>query len=297
MGFPDLSLRRGFTLMELVAVIAILAMIALFAVSRLGGLGDRARQIAADHDLKTIREAILRPDGGYLADMSGIPGFSLAYLRVANLLVATNLFGEVLDGTDHVRGIRVDDYQATDAAGRVAAGCAPWNAYVEWDGLRERGWRGPYVKHEIGVFPADDGRGFYPEVSGLRLPAAFLDPSVSVYGFPGEPAILDPWGNPYVLQIPPAQAFEGGVTNVSDELRFRYARLVSAGPDRRLQTPCFVGNATNDWREAGMNWQDARFRRISRQAGLVDGTDRRLRGDDLVLFLRRNDIDEGEEVP
>ena len=35
---------------------------------------------------------------------------------------------------------------------------------------------------------------------------------------------------------------------------------------------------------------------MSRQAGLVDGDDFSARGDDLVLFISRNDIDEGEGV-
>ena len=105
---------------------------------------------------------------------------------------------------------------------------------------------------------------------------------------------MDPWGNPYVLQVPPPQAFpdfEGANTNLSDEVRFRYARIVSAGPDGRLDAPCFGTNPTNWWATA---WSP-RTRRLSRQAGRIDNGDTSARGDDLVLFLVRNDIDEGEE--
>ena len=64
------------------------------------------------------------------------------------------------------------------------------------------------------------------------------------------------------------------------------------GADGRLDTPCFAVNPTNWWETA---WTE-RERRIARQAGLVDGGDRSLRGDDIVLFLLRSDIDEGEEA-
>ncbi len=295
-----LSRHGGFTLVELVSVVAILAVLAVFAASRVAGFASRAKVILAERELALVREAFVSSEGGYLADMRGIPGFSLSYLRLANLLVSTNLYGEVIDGTSRMRGLRVDD-ETLDVKG-----VAPAREFVSWNSERSRGWRGPYLKNFSGTFPARDDRrfaddataadrGFFPEVAGLRLPEEFSRNDVSVYGFPGECALIDPWGNPYVLQIPPAQAFSSvTTTNVPDVVRFRYARVVSAGPDGVLSTPCYTFNATNDWREIGINWMDARQRMISRQAGLVDGCDRSFRGDDIVLFLSRNDVDEGE---
>lgn len=293
--------RCGFTLVELATVVAIIAIIAVFAVPRVAGFAMRSKIAVAEREMAGIRDAFLDVEGGYVADMRGIPGFSLAYLRVANLLISTNLYGEVIDGTIRMRGIRVDEDMP-----RIK-GLAKHTEFTSWSFERGRGWRGPYLKNFRSVFPrpderrfADDAtfaeRGFFPQVSGLRLPVVFSADDVSVYGFPGEPALIDPWGNPYVLQIPPAQAFSpAGATNVPDVVRFRYARIVSAGPDGILRTPCHVANATNDWREIGVNWLDERQRRISRQAGLIDGSDRSLRGDDIVLFLSRNDVEEGEE--
>lgn len=294
--------RKGFTLVELVVVVAILAILAVFASSRVVGVLARGKEAAAVRDLHTIRAALVSDEGGYVADMRGIPGFSLAYLRIANLLMPTNLYGEVLNGTGLMRGFQVD------REGFSVKGCAPRDEFVRWNPVCARGWRGPYVKAPVSGFPQpescrflDDAsfraRGFYPNVSGLRLPSVFSDRAVSVYGFPGEPAIMDPWGNPYVLQIPPAQAFSPETaTNIPDVVRFRFARLVSAGPDGRLSTPCYTMNETNDWREIGLNWRQERVRRLSRQAGLIDGGDRSRRGDDLVLFLTRNDVDEGERL-
>jgi len=281
-------------LLELAIVVAVLGIVAVFAVNRVSRVVDQARITAAEHDMAVIREAFVSPENGYLHDMRGIPGFSLGYLRIANLLISTNLYGEVRDGTDRQRGFRVDG-----EARSAVTGCAASSAFTGWDADAGRGWRGPYVNMlSVGTFPAAIGRGFYPDVAGLRLPADIeggVD-GCSVYGFPGEPALLDPWGNPYVLQIPPAQAFSASTTtNIPDELRFRYARIVSAGPDGRLSTPCFDSNGTNEWRSVGGNWLDKHVRLLCRQAGLCNGNDRTMRGDDLVLFLNRNDTDEGEQ--
>lgn len=289
--------KVGFTLVECVAVVAIVSTIALMAFVKLGGVFERSKQTAAASDLSCLRQAFLDDESGYLRDLRGIPGFSVGYLRVANLLIATNLYGAVEVADRQTEGVRVDAEPRVD-------GCAPSVCFTRWDEAAGRGWRGPYVNHPSGTFPArgerrfpDDlsaaERGFFPDLSGLREPDDFLDrrADCSIYGFPGEPAVIDPWGNPYVLQIPPPQAFPGVNTNVTDATRFRYARLVSAGPDGRLDTPCFGENRTNRW----MTSWTSRVRRLSRQAGRIDGEDVSARGDDLVLFLTREDIDEGED--
>ena len=288
----------AFTLVELVFVVAILAIVATVAVGRYARLAESTRVTVAEAELTALREAFLADEGGYLHDLEGIPGFSVGYLRVANLFMPTNVFGcRAVDGG--VQGIRLDDN--ADAARCRAEGRALPAAFTSWDDQRGRGWRGPYVRRETGVFPARNAvrfagdatfeqRQFFPNLAHLLVPAVFQDSQVaSIYGFVGEPACFDPWGNPYVIQIPPPQAF-AGVTNVSARARFKYARLVSAGPDGILQTPCFGANTTNFWGATGWN---ARRRCLSRQAGLIDGTDRSARGDDLVLFFARADIDEG----
>ena len=214
-------------------------------------------------------------------------------------MISTNLYGSVADDKTHGSGFRVDDPNRP----RNIPGCAEPSAFTQWDEEGERGWRGPYVNSWSGEFPSETdvrfpedstfgSRGFFPPIDGLREPEEFLrgEGGCSIYGFPGEPAVMDPWGNPYVLQIPPAQAFPGSNTNLSDEVRFRYARVVSAGPDGRLQTPCFALNLTNRWETV---WT-LDFQRLSRQAGRL-GSDVAARGDDIVLFLVRNDVDEGED--
>lgn len=295
---------RAFTLIELAIVVAVLAVLALLVVPRCLNVAEGARVAAAQADLATVKSAFLDSSHGYLRDLEGIPGFSRGNLRLANLFMPTNLFGcKIEQGNAYntqVRSIRVDE--GTESVCQAEGRALP-QTFTTWDPVRQRGWHGPYVKAAIRAFPAKDARrnvddatfaarGFFPPLAHLRLPAVFKnDTRASVYGFVGEPAMFDPWGNPYVLQIPPPQAF-AGVTNIADDVRFNYARVVSAGPDGILDTPCFGANTTNFWGATG--WTE-RQRRLSRQAGLIDGTDRSARGDDLVLFLLRNDLDEGRE--
>ena len=287
----ETAARRAFTLLELLAVVAIVATVALIAVSRIGGLTERARTVAAERDLAEIRDAFVNPETGYLRDLRGIPGFSPCCLRIANLLVSTNLYGATADAAGRLRALRVDDVWQP--------GAARPQEFTVWNAQRERGWRGPYLRHRGSAFPARDDvrfpedvpfgeRGFFPPLADPGLPADFRTGrnGCSIYGFPGEDAVPDPWGNPYVLQVPPPQAFPGAGTNIADDVRFHYARVVSAGPDGRLDTPCHAPVAAG-WNE--------RTRRLVRQAGRIDTGDLTARGDDLVLFLYRNDIDEGEE--
>lgn len=289
--------ERAFTLVEILVVVAIVSIVAAFAVRRISGIAESSRETAAESDLKTIAAAIADPENGYLADMRGIPGFSPACIRIGNLFAPTNIYGAVAHGAKGARGTRVDD------PGSRAPGAAAPEAFTRWDADAERGWRGPYLRAASMEFPSAGDRrdvrdatfrerGFFPGLSGLWLPDDFLSgkDGCSIYGFPGEIVARDPWGNPYVLQIPPPQAFEGGATNVADDVRFSYARVVSAGPDGRLSTPCFDLRSTNAAASAWNPWR----RRMSRQAGLDTGGDRSLRGDDLVYFLFRADIDEGD---
>jgi type II secretory pathway pseudopilin PulG len=85
----------------------------------------------------------------------------------------------------------------------------------------------------------------------------------------------DPWGNPIVVQIPPETAF----SRPTNEKRFHYARLISAGPDGIVSTPLDVPGDPD----------------LARLAGLVSDGKSPARGDDLVLFLNRADIHEVEE--
>ena len=287
--------RSGFTLVELVVVILLLALVASIAVQRLGGVTRAAGIRAAESELALVRSVITGTptSPGYLSDMESIPGFSPAFLRIGNLLVGTNVYGK--------GGVRVDD-------GRTRAGYASSVAFTQWNPERSRGWHGPYLKTGAGTFsqarfpsrderarpdgPTYGERGFFPDLSHLALPPVFVHAvdGCSVYGFVGEAALLDPWGAPYVLQVPPPQAF-ADVRNVTETERFHYARIVSAGPDGLLTTPCFYPNTTNS---TSSSWT-REAKSLSRLAGRSSQEDASMRGDDLVLFLNRSDVFEADE--
>ncbi|NLL84086.1 MAG: prepilin-type N-terminal cleavage/methylation domain-containing protein [Lentisphaerae bacterium] len=282
----------GFTLVELLLVIFLVALVATLATVKLSGVMERAKERTAQADLVTLREAFVGSASmpGYLADMESIPGFSPAWLRIHNLLVGTNLVG---------RGMVLIDQLMPGSVG-----FADIAVFKAWSSESQRGWRGPYlaVGREVenavaarrGLFPQPgdtrDGkdrtfaeRGFFPSVvAGSGVPYA--------YGQGGEEAMADPWGNPYVLQVPPDDAFDwpvgwenAGFQLRKEEIRFRYARLVSAGPNGQLETPCYQFGSLS-----------VGVRRELRLAGLVSSVAAKNRGDDLVLFLNRADIYEEE---
>lgn len=299
-------MRRAFTLVELVVVIAIVAFLATFAATRMSAVLSRARTTRAEADLAAIRSAIVAQEGGYLSDMQGIPGFSPSEIRLGDLLVATNLY--VLAEQNRDGSYPVAERAIALGGGRTLPerGLARSEEFAVWSPERNRGWRGPYVAPPHGVFPAAtyrrfagdstaQERGFYPVLASLYLADDWCDGFMgcSVYGFPGEPAVIDPWGNPYVLQIPPPQAFSRRPPFVAPDSRWQYARLVSAGPDGVLDTPCFYENKTNATARSGWTAQRPR---ASRQAGRLSEGDIVLRGDDIVLFINRSDIDEGEDA-
>jgi len=74
-----------------------------------------------------------------------------------------------------------------------------------YDPLRGVGWRGPYLSPVRGTYELDPTAGFTPE-----------------YGLPGAPVPLDLHERPLVLQRPDAAG--------------QYLRIVSAGPDGRIDT-------------------------------------------------------------
>ena len=276
---PACDRRKGaFTLVELAVVVVLLAIVATLALRRLEGVRARASRTAAAHDMRLIRDAIMGDavTQGYIGDMAPVPGFSPGWLRMSDILTPTNL---------HAWG--------------MAHTAAP--ALRGWDDAASRGWRGPYVRIDrsgpsgVALFPAPGDRRdahsptfaecqFFPDVAKLAVPADWkTSPFCQPYGTPREPALYDPWGSPYVLQIPPPQAFadtSGALLPVPDEERFHYARIVSAGPNGILDTPCYHSN-TN---ASGSSWSES-ARRASIFAGHPED-----RGDDLVLFLDRADI-------
>ena len=268
----------GFTLVELAIVVVVLAIVATLAATRFTGFLASARDTAAEADMAAIRDALCGAGTApsLVGDLDGIPGFSPAYLRLANLLSPTNLVGTA------DRWLDDDSRHGHDAGFASAVGAvnpsavyADFAVFTNRDDAANRGWRGPYLRRfRAAAFPHSGDRRSPTDPTFEDRGFFRASTPESPYGIPGEPAIEDPWGNPYVLQVPPAEAWSDG--DVSESERFRYARIVSAGPDGVLTTPCF-GTAS------------AADRRDCRLAGRR-ANDTAPRGDDLVLFLSRADL-------
>lgn len=136
-------------------------------------------------------------------------------------------------------------------------------------------WRGPYVMHSGAAYrTTPEGSftpwpGFLPEYGPLLL--SLPTPPVA------PPAINDAWGRPIVLQVPNWLFRDPGPLQVAAPTaeQWRHLRLVSAGPDGRLDIP----------------WDDTTAAAAAYPAGTQPAyfPNRSLCGDDLVLYLREPD--------
>ena len=186
---------RGLTLFELLAVMGILAVLATLVVPVVGSRIEQTRETATVQSLTRLREVIAGPyfEDRYRGgyDRQPLPRPGSAALD-AGRENHPQLAYLFLNPETHLDG---------DPTTR--------------DHDPGFGWHGPYMLHNGNgfVYTVDDARRF------TRL-----------YGETGDPAVLDGWGNPIVLQEPTN-------TYATDYDRWRHARLVSAGPDGVIQTP------------------------------------------------------------
>ncbi len=239
----------GFTLLEVLVVVAILVLLASILVGGIGKIRDDAGVTASRSTLTTVRDAFTgsATSTGYLSDLKTVPGFDFTAIQMRDLLDSTH-----------------------------------YPQACPYDPIAQRGWRGPYLSNTQPILNTNIARnGLFPTANERRTASdmTFLDrhfydtSSHSYYGVAGDRAAADAWGNPIVVQIPPASEFTS-TTNVA-ALRFHYARVVSAGPDGVLDTP------------------------LDRLGGMAPGGDITARGDDIVIFLNRADIyaTEDQEQP
>ena len=224
--------KHGFTLVEMVTVVGILAVLALLVIQNVSFVRDDTEKTVTLTNLQAARDAFCGSGStlGYLNDMS---------------------FDAVHSGTNTHVGYLLK--QPPDS-----------RAY---DLVTRRGWHGPYLQNtrlvdntnlELrGYFPAtNDRRWTLDDTFGER--GFYTNDNRVIYGATNELAMADPWGNPIVLQFP--------TNELTAEEKMRFARLVSAGPNGKLDTP------------------------LDKLAGLETNGVVTRRGDDLILFLMRADI-------
>lgn len=95
------------------------------------------------------------------------------------------------------------------------------NPLAVGDPQRDR-WHGPYLARWTGIYEIEDSDG--DEDSGTNFTSDYGTGD----GKTGNPAALDAWGKPIVLQVRSTTHPDGRVED--------YSRVVSAGPDGILQT-------------------------------------------------------------
>lgn len=185
--------RGGLTLFELLLVLGVLLVLSTLVIPIVGDRLEQTRDEATRHSLQRLRGVLA---GTYHEDMGDLPrpghaAWSEGRLDHPQLSYLFINPDKHLDGSALTR-----DYDVT------------------FDPIRRRGWRGPYVLHQGDgfVYTVDVARGFDAR-----------------YGETGDPAVLDGWGNPIVLQEPTD-------ASATDYDRARHVRLVSAGPNGVLET-------------------------------------------------------------
>lgn len=233
------SRGRGLTLIEMVVVLVVLVALGAIIVRLFGNLGEDARDQATRATMARVAEAIVGT-GGYAEAMR--------YARDDDDTVFVGYGSglpwpspdEVTAGRDDHPQLRYLFVEPTDLLDYDS----PNNQF--YDPVSRIGWREAWLDVTASTrYTVNTTDGFtdaYGEGDGAD--GANLD----------DPAPIDGWGNPVVIQLPDVTA--GAVTDAEIE----HARLVSAGPDGVLDTPGDVLQPT-----------------VAQK------------GDDLVLYLNRED--------
>lgn len=310
----------GFTLVELVLVVLVLALLASIAIVRIETFRERSTTRLVELELKTIREALVGSDTApaYLPDMERIPGFTPTAIRLHNLLNPTNVFVRTRGGLRRLDEYEIEmpprgcapfntftNWNEESERGwrgpylRVNRGVSYLPEHPAADGAAPQGlfpaptdrrYQGDATFEERGFFPKQYERQDMPDEDGGEEDGEPEDPEglvvhlaerTTAYGVAGELALADPWGNPYILQIPPGRVFE----RPTSKRRMYFARLVSAGPNGIVETPCFPIKEE----------QNAEEKCFCRLGGRLESGAVAARGDDIVLFLTRADIYEEDE--
>ncbi len=181
--------RRGLTLLELSVVMAILGALASIAVLNSGALLGQSRGDVTQQSLTQLRDVIAQT---YWQDAGGS-------MPERNLNVTPVPPGRMT--TPQLRYLFINPLTENTL---TTADAGSTDMMVTYNPAYRLGWRGPYVVANNGsVYAINAAAGFFEQ-----------------YGENGDPAVMDGWGNPIVIQNP-------GLTSDGGQ----DVRLVSAGPN------------------------------------------------------------------
>ncbi len=196
------SMHHGFTLLELVAVLVILVALAGVVVPLVDGL-----EISTPTGDKTQEEIVTQTTMQAIRDaIMGTPGQPGVWADV----------GQRAENFPQ----RISDLFSESTPASIAIG--------NFNPVTKIGWRGPYFVQATGKF----------DFNGRH------DDSFIAYGVQDELTLLDAWGNPIIIQVDfdrsgfvePTQVDYDG-DGFADGNEADFARLISAGPNGRIDTP------------------------------------------------------------
>jgi type II secretory pathway pseudopilin PulG len=258
--------QRGLTLLELTVVLLIMIALAGTVVPYVMDTGRTAQCQTTDATMQAVKAAIMGgPAGsGYYADLLG----RFPRDRYIDMQGDSNTLNDIYSYSLHYLFVR-DDGLDNDGDGNAPSndGITNVDPDDEWRAFNAQsrvGWHGPYLQNGMtNNFAVDvDSDGDLTD----ELHASFGDLAhVHVPVAAGDQVVLDGWGRPIVLQVPPTcpnSAHPNGCV-----------RLVSAGP--------IPG------REIQQNGIDT----------LISDVGASNRGDDRVLFLQITDPRAGGNMP
>lgn len=249
--------RRGLTLMELVVVMLILVALAGILVPLMTGVNSDAQYTSTKATMASLRNAVMQ----YYQDMKGIP--------LQRTPPGTTLATDSSGMPQTLKDLQVQPTYplVVDANGNPLA----------YNPVSGRGWRGPYVLQATGAFQPEAAK----PVQGVSLDASFY-PAGNLFGNPGDPAFLDAWGNPIVLEWPAVgtNPLPTGIPQQDFLQRAQMVRLVSAG------APTNTGGSVLDTVKLTggvLPWMPTHP--TASQPTLVDQ-----RGNDILLFILTQDL-------
>ncbi|TVQ77828.1 MAG: hypothetical protein EA380_06835 [Phycisphaeraceae bacterium] len=229
--------RRALSLVELLIVLVVLVVLGGLLVPVFTGVQERAEIAATMATMRQIEQAILG-DGqspGYFADMGELPRPCYGLPRDTPCRYG---IGSAPDST-----ARIDHPQLRYLfVNPLSEETTPYANFgdLALNPATGIGWRGPYIQSANGRYIVDTERGFtirygdeVPPVSGLTQGA--------------DPALLDAWGNPIVIQEPYEEPDAQGPFGRPELVRLG-TRLISAGPNGIIDTPPGIWNPTQEER-------------------------------------------------
>jgi type II secretory pathway pseudopilin PulG len=178
--------RTGLTLVELVVVLVIMVALASIVIPRADTSAEQSRIDATIETLRRLRDVIVN---SYVPDTNGAA------------FTGANFLGVVGDGTTS-DGLPRNGSLAMPpqlVCLFLNPGLSAYNSATHF------GWRGPYLTSGTAVYPgASPGtatlRGFLPSSSTTSVfGTAATAASGTVIAYPGDPTVLDAWGNPVVI--------------------------------------------------------------------------------------------------